>query len=107
MGYDEKVLYGKHSSKPRNRNIADTMKPQHFYQFLLKSRNHCHGMGAWATADMRGGARLKGGVSALSVRSGATRKRSEAGSVCLRTKALRNMTLMHLERPCGWPIMSA
>lgn len=24
-GYDEKVLYGKHSSKPRNRNIADTM----------------------------------------------------------------------------------
>lgn len=25
MGYDEEVLYGKHSSKPRNRNIADTM----------------------------------------------------------------------------------
>lgn len=25
MGYDEDVLYGKHSSKPRNRNIADTM----------------------------------------------------------------------------------
>lgn len=25
IGYDEKVLYGKHSSKPRNRNIADTM----------------------------------------------------------------------------------
>ena len=24
-GYDEKMLYGKHSSKPRNRNIADTM----------------------------------------------------------------------------------
>ena len=24
-GYDENVLYGKHSSKPRNRNIADTM----------------------------------------------------------------------------------
>lgn len=24
-GYDEDVLYGKHSSKPRNRNIADTM----------------------------------------------------------------------------------
>lgn len=24
-GYDEKVLYGKHSSRPRNRNIADTM----------------------------------------------------------------------------------
>lgn len=24
-GYDEKVLYGKHSSKPRNRNIAGTM----------------------------------------------------------------------------------
>jgi len=24
-GYDEKVLYSKHSSKPRNRNIADTM----------------------------------------------------------------------------------
>ena len=24
-GYDETVLYGKHSSKPRNRNIADTM----------------------------------------------------------------------------------
>ncbi|AVM57473.1 hypothetical protein C3V43_06645 [Bacteroides heparinolyticus] len=24
-GYDESVLYGKHSSKPRNRNIADTM----------------------------------------------------------------------------------
>jgi len=24
-GYNEKVLYGKHSSKPRNRNIADTM----------------------------------------------------------------------------------
>jgi ATP-dependent DNA helicase RecG len=24
-GYDEEVLYGKHSSKPRNRNIADTM----------------------------------------------------------------------------------
>ena len=24
-GYDEKVLYGIHSSKPRNRNIADTM----------------------------------------------------------------------------------
>lgn len=24
-GYDEKVLYDKHSSKPRNRNIADTM----------------------------------------------------------------------------------
>ena len=24
-GYDEKVLYGKHSSKPRNRNIANTM----------------------------------------------------------------------------------
>ena len=81
--------------------------PQHFYKVFLKSRNHCHGMGAWATADMRGGARLKGGVSALSVRSGATRKRSEAGSVCLRTKALRDMTLMHLGRPCGWPVMSA
>ena len=25
IGYDEEVLYGKHSSKPRNRNIADTM----------------------------------------------------------------------------------
>ena len=25
IGYDEGVLYGKHSSKPRNRNIADTM----------------------------------------------------------------------------------
>ena len=24
-GYDENVIYGKHSSKPRNRNIADTM----------------------------------------------------------------------------------
>ena len=24
-GYDEEILYGKHSSKPRNRNIADTM----------------------------------------------------------------------------------
>ena len=24
-GYDEKMLYGKHSSKPRNRNIANTM----------------------------------------------------------------------------------
>lgn len=24
-GYNENVLYGKHSSKPRNRNIADTM----------------------------------------------------------------------------------
>ncbi|MBQ6204123.1 MAG: DeoR family transcriptional regulator [Prevotella sp.] len=24
-GYNEEVLYGKHSSKPRNRNIADTM----------------------------------------------------------------------------------
>ena len=24
-GYNEKMLYGKHSSKPRNRNIADTM----------------------------------------------------------------------------------
>ena len=24
-GYDETILYGKHSSKPRNRNIADTM----------------------------------------------------------------------------------
>ena len=24
-GYDENVLYSKHSSKPRNRNIADTM----------------------------------------------------------------------------------
>ena len=24
-GYDEKVLYGKHSSRPHNRNIADTM----------------------------------------------------------------------------------
>lgn len=24
-GYDEEMLYGKHSSKPRNRNIADTM----------------------------------------------------------------------------------
>ena len=24
-GYDEEVLYSKHSSKPRNRNIADTM----------------------------------------------------------------------------------
>ena len=25
IGYDEEVFYGKHSSKPRNRNIADTM----------------------------------------------------------------------------------
>lgn len=25
IGYDEEVLYGKHSFKPRNRNIADTM----------------------------------------------------------------------------------
>ena len=25
IGYDEEVLYGKHSSNPHNRNIADTM----------------------------------------------------------------------------------
>ena len=59
---------------------------QHFYHKILKSRDRRPGMGAWATADMRGSARPRGGLSALSVRSGATRKLSAAGSVCLRNE---------------------